>query len=112
MKAISNYICTLSLTEGKGKSEMRKREQYGGTVHLFIGIGRSLCEFTFMSSTNDYNHNTGYHGPIGHFIFKSVYLEVRYEAPWLVASALFLFWPSEGVSSYGTFSDEADPQQV
>jgi hypothetical protein len=81
MRAISNYICTLSLTEGKGKSKMRKREQCGGTVHLFIGTGRSLCEFTFMPSTNDYNHNTGYHGPIGHFIFKSVHLEVRYEAP-------------------------------
>jgi hypothetical protein len=81
MRVISNYICTLSLTEGKGKSKMRKREQYEGTVHLFIGIGRNLCEFTFMSSTNDYNHNTGYHGPIGHFIFKSVHLEICYEAP-------------------------------
>jgi hypothetical protein len=48
MKAISNYIRTLSLTEGKGKSKMRKREQYMGTIHLFIGTGRSLCEFTFM----------------------------------------------------------------
>jgi hypothetical protein len=81
MKAISNYICTLSLTEGKSKSEMQKREQYGGTVHLFIGIGCSLCEFTFMSSTDDYNHYTGYHGPIGHFIFKSVHFEIHYEAP-------------------------------
>jgi hypothetical protein len=26
-----------------------QREQYGGTVHLFIGTGRSLCKFTFMS---------------------------------------------------------------
>jgi hypothetical protein len=77
MKAISNYICTLSLTEGKGKSEMRKREQYGGTVHLFIGTRRNLCEFTFMSPTNNYNRNTSYHGPIGHFIFKSVHLEIR-----------------------------------
>ena len=25
-----------------------QREQYGGTVHLFIGTGRSLCKFTFM----------------------------------------------------------------
>jgi hypothetical protein len=81
MRAISNYICTLSLIECEGTSKMRKREQYGGTVHLFIGAGHSLCQFTFMSSTNDYNHNTGYHGPIGHFIFKSVHLEVRYEAP-------------------------------
>jgi hypothetical protein len=26
----------------------RQREQYGDTVHLFIGTGRSLCKFTFM----------------------------------------------------------------
>jgi hypothetical protein len=63
------------------KVRCQKREQYGGTIHLFIGTGRSLCEFTFMSSTIDYNHNTGYHGPIGHFIFKLVHLEVHYEAP-------------------------------
>jgi hypothetical protein len=25
-----------------------QREQYRGTVHLFIGIGRSLCKITFM----------------------------------------------------------------
>jgi hypothetical protein len=25
-----------------------QREQYGGTIHLFIGTGRSLCEITFM----------------------------------------------------------------
>jgi hypothetical protein len=25
-----------------------QREQYEGTVHLFIGTGRSLCEITFM----------------------------------------------------------------
>ena len=80
MRAISNYMCTLSLIEGRGKSKMQKREQCGSTVHLFIGTGRSLCEFTYMPSTNDYNHNTGYHGPIGHFIFKSVHLEVRSEA--------------------------------
>jgi hypothetical protein len=33
-----------------------------------------------MPFTNDYNHNTSYHGLIGHFIFKSMHLEVRYEA--------------------------------
>jgi hypothetical protein len=59
----------------------QKREQYMGTVHLFIGTRCSLCEFTFMSSIKDYNRNKGYHGPIGHFIFKSVHLEIRYEAP-------------------------------
>jgi hypothetical protein len=26
-----------------------QREQYGGTVHLFIGTGHSLCKITFMS---------------------------------------------------------------
>jgi hypothetical protein len=65
-----------------------------------------------MPFTNDYNHNTSYHGPIGHFIFKSVHLEVRYEALRLIASALLLCRSSEGVSSYGTFGNEADPQQL
>jgi hypothetical protein len=47
-------------------------EQYRGTVHLFIGTGRSPVEITFMSSTTSYNHGTNYHGPIGLFLFKSV----------------------------------------
>jgi hypothetical protein len=42
-----------------------QREQYGGTVHLFIGMGRSLVKITFMSSTTSYNHDTNYHGSIG-----------------------------------------------
>jgi hypothetical protein len=48
-----------------------QREQYRGTVHLFIGTGRNLCEITFMSFTTGYNHDTNYHGLIGLFIFKS-----------------------------------------
>jgi hypothetical protein len=81
-ETILNYKCTFSLIEGKKyrrdtKGSTSQREQYGGTVHLFIGTGRTLCEFTFMSSTNYYNHNTCYHGPIGHFIFKSMRLAVR-----------------------------------
>jgi hypothetical protein len=41
------------LTEGKkSKRDTRantsQREQYGGTVHLFIGTWRSLCKITFM----------------------------------------------------------------
>jgi hypothetical protein len=51
------------------------------TVHLFIGTGRSLCGLTFVSFTTGYNHDTNYHGPTGLFIFKSVHLKVRYEAP-------------------------------
>jgi hypothetical protein len=49
-----------------------QREQYRGTVHLFIGTSRNLCEITFMSFTTSYNHDTNYHGLIGLFIFKSV----------------------------------------
>jgi hypothetical protein len=47
-------------------------EQYGGTVHLFIGTGRSLCGYTFMSFATGYNHVIDYHGSISLFIFKSV----------------------------------------
>jgi hypothetical protein len=52
------------------RASTNQREQYGGTVHLFIGTGRSLCEITFMSFTINYNHDTDYHGPIGLSIFK------------------------------------------
>jgi hypothetical protein len=43
----------LGLTEGKkskrdAQANTSQREQYGGTFHLFIGTGRSLCKFTFM----------------------------------------------------------------
>jgi hypothetical protein len=52
----------LRLTEGEKSSDVRvntsQREQYGGTVHLFIGTGRTLCGFTFMSFITDYNHDT------------------------------------------------------
>jgi hypothetical protein len=30
------------------RASTSQREQYRGTVHLFIGTGRSLCEITFM----------------------------------------------------------------
>jgi hypothetical protein len=32
-------------------------EQYGATVHLFIGMGRSPGKGTFISLTSIYNHN-------------------------------------------------------
>jgi hypothetical protein len=46
-KTILNYKSTCGLTEGKkykrdAKASTSQREQYGGTVHLFIGTGRSL----------------------------------------------------------------------
>jgi hypothetical protein len=49
-----------------------QREQYGGTVHLFIGTGHSPIKITFMSMMTSYNHDTNYHGLIGLFLFKSV----------------------------------------
>jgi hypothetical protein len=111
---ISNYKCTFGLKEGKGTSVTQKQmpsphEQYRGTVHLFIGTGRSLWGITFTLFTKVYNHNTNRYGSIGHFIFKLVPLEMYSEAFWLVASALCQ--SSEGAYSYGTFDDEAYPQQ-
>jgi hypothetical protein len=46
-ETILNYKSTFSLTEGKkykrdAKASTSQREQYGGTVHLFIGTGHSL----------------------------------------------------------------------
>jgi hypothetical protein len=49
-----------------------EREQYWGTVHLFIGTGRSLCIITFMPFTMNYNNDTEYYGSLSHFIFKLV----------------------------------------
>jgi hypothetical protein len=49
-----------------------QHEQYGGTVHLFIGTGRSSVKITFMSLMTSYNHDTNHHGLIGLFLFKSV----------------------------------------
>ena len=44
---ILNYKCTFGLLEGKKykrdtKASTSQCEHYGGTVHLFIGTGRSL----------------------------------------------------------------------
>jgi hypothetical protein len=47
-------------------------EQYGGTVHLFIGTGRSLCKITFMPSMFTIDLRTIYRGLDSLFIFKSV----------------------------------------
>jgi hypothetical protein len=53
---ISNYKCTFGLRVGKDTSVTQKqmpsqREQYGSTVHLFIGTGRSPCKITLMPFT-------------------------------------------------------------
>jgi hypothetical protein len=49
-----------------------QREQYRVTIHLFIGTRRSPVEITLMPLTNNYRHDTNYHGLIGLFLFKSV----------------------------------------
>jgi hypothetical protein len=47
-------------------------EQYGVTVHLFIGTGRSSDKITFMSLTLTVNHRVSYEGLSSLFPFKSV----------------------------------------
>jgi hypothetical protein len=48
------------------------REQYGVTVHLFIGAGRSPDKITFMSLTFTVNHKASYQGLSSLFSFRSV----------------------------------------
>jgi hypothetical protein len=47
-------------------------EQYGATVHLFIGTGHSLDEITFMSLKITVNHKANCRGLGSLFPLKSV----------------------------------------
>jgi hypothetical protein len=49
-----------------------QREQYGVTVHLFIGTRRSLGKITSMSLTFTIDLRTIYQGLDSLFLFKSV----------------------------------------
>jgi hypothetical protein len=49
-----------------------QREQYGGTIHLFIFMGRSPCEITFMPFTFVNDYKVIHRGLNGLFPFKSV----------------------------------------
>jgi hypothetical protein len=49
-----------------------QREQYGSTVHLFIGTGRSPCKITFRPFAFDNNSIVIYRGLNSLFLFKSV----------------------------------------
>jgi hypothetical protein len=49
-----------------------QREQYGGTVHLFIVTGRSLCKISFMPFMFIIDLRTIYLGLDSLFLFKSV----------------------------------------
>jgi hypothetical protein len=53
---ITSYKCTFGSKEGKSTNVTQKqmpsqREQYGGTIHLFIGMGHSPCKITLMPFT-------------------------------------------------------------
>jgi hypothetical protein len=74
---ILNYKCTFVLKEGKITSVAQKqmpsqREQYGSTVHLFIGTGRSPCKITLMPFTFVNNFIVIHRGLNSLFLFKSV----------------------------------------
>jgi hypothetical protein len=74
---ITNYKCTFGLKEDKSTSVTQKQmssqpEQYGSTVHLFIGTGRSPCKITLMPFTFANNSIVIHRGLNNPFIFKSV----------------------------------------
>jgi hypothetical protein len=60
-----------------------QREQYGGTVHLFIGTGRSLCKITLMPFAFTIDLRTIYQGLNSLFLFKSVpFSATEPKLPW------------------------------
>jgi hypothetical protein len=74
---ITSYKSTFGLKEGKSTSVTQnqmpsQREQYGSTVHLFIGTGRSLCKITPMPFTSANNSIVIHRRLNSLFIFKSV----------------------------------------
>jgi hypothetical protein len=54
------------------QASTRQREQYGGTVHLFIGTGRNLCKFTFIPFIFTIDLWTTQWGLDSLFLFKSI----------------------------------------
>jgi hypothetical protein len=73
----SNYKCTFGLEGDENTSVTQKqmpsqREQYGGTVHLFIDTGHNPYKITFMPFTFDNNSIVIHRGLNSLFIFKSV----------------------------------------
>jgi hypothetical protein len=94
VKTMLNYKSTFGLTEGKkyncdAKAGTSQREQYGGTVHLFIGMGHSPCKITSRPFTFANNFKVIHRGLNSLFPFKSVPLFYCYaEASLRVASTL------------------------
>jgi hypothetical protein len=54
------------------RASSSQHEQYGGTVHLFIGTGHSLCEITFMPFMFTIDLRTICWGLDSLFLLKSV----------------------------------------
>jgi hypothetical protein len=54
------------------RANTSRREQHGGTVHLFIGTGRSLCEIAFMPFMFTIDLRTICWGLDSLFLLKSV----------------------------------------
>jgi hypothetical protein len=54
------------------RMDTSQREQYRGTVHLFIGTGHSLCKITFMPFMFTIDLGTIQRGLDSLFPFKSV----------------------------------------
>jgi hypothetical protein len=74
-----NYKCTFNWKEmivqaWRKKRMPSQREQYGSTVHLFIGAGHNPYKITFMPFTVDNNSIVICRGLNSLFIFKSVSL--------------------------------------
>jgi hypothetical protein len=74
---IISYKGTSGLKEGESTSVTQKqmpsqREQYEGTVHLFIGTGCSPCKITPMPFTFANNSIVIYRGLNSLFLFESV----------------------------------------
>jgi hypothetical protein len=78
------------------------REQYGNTVHLFIGTGRSPRKITLMPFTFINNSIVILQGLIWLFIFKSVSSSCRYTEA-LLHTASWLSYPSSWSPSQSSF---------
>jgi hypothetical protein len=90
----SSYKCTFGSKEDKGTSVTQKqmpsqREQYGSTVHLFIGTGRSPCKIILMPLTFANDSIVIYRGlnSLFPFLVGSLFC-YHAEAPLRIASAL------------------------
>jgi hypothetical protein len=59
-------------SESDARAITMQCEQYRGTIHLFIGTGRSPDKITSVSLITSYDHNTDYQGLCSLFLFKSV----------------------------------------